>query len=451
MKKLIFVSVVLFCSLCAAQNECPATSTLAGTGKDSSGNSHQTQCTTPDGKLLLPTAIVPNLNNVFYVDGHKYPTSIAGIQSALTAAENYCATFGQVPPGTNTPPCEVVIPPGVYSGITGISYEGVYVHAYGAVLNFSNLPSTTNAVTVTCSGTFADRTGLFGAEIMMNNSGQDGVHVNCGQHGILKDLNIVDFGRDALNFTPDANWHWIEDWTIDNLRTFICSSGCSETPSANLRDAIHIEIPNLTGIFANGFNFKGSINVRGYGNAAMQLKTSGRQSGETIGGVNCTDCNFDAGNGMLAIAGPGTNSVVLNDTTSSYKIFNITFIGGGMEDTATRHSVPGISVPNAASVKGFTWINPAYSNFSGQYIDNPGNVTNLTIDDQNAQKKWGCTDYFASKSTTAYVQVCATASAPSGSCFGSNPLVYLNTAGTTSGTVVYVCTPGNNWSAITAP
>jgi len=208
---------------------------------------------------------------VFYVDGVKYPRSILGIQAAINDAKKFAGTN----PGSyqDHPGVEVYVPAGVYNGSVGLTLQGVHLRSDWAVLNFTSLPDTSDAVTITCTGPYslADRTSIDGFFINMNKTGRDGIVLNGGNHWAMRNLRVQDFGRDGLHVVAARSNQWSENGTIENVETWLNSD-----PAPGVRDAIHFELPSggLTHLFINNTVLR-NINVRGYGRNAIRFTING--------------------------------------------------------------------------------------------------------------------------------------------------------------------------------
>jgi hypothetical protein len=392
MKRLIVT--LLFCAACVAQNECPAGTTPLQTGKDANGVVHHTACVAAsDGKLLLPAARIPNLNNVFYVDGVKFPATIAGIQAAINEAK----AFAQAHPGDhqNNPSLQVYIPAGVYNGSVGLTLQGIVLKSDWAVLNFTSLPSTTDAITITCTGPYAlaDRTSIEGFFINMNNSGRDAIRIQGGNHWVLRNLRIQDYGRDGIHVMPADSNQWSENGIIENVMTRLNSS-----PAPGIRDAIHFELPD--GLKYNFINntFLSDINVRGYGRNAIRFTVN--DAADAYAGIFdtlCLNCNTDG----MKIAPPSSNAIAFErgPGVANNTINTVNFIGGGAEDTAQVHSAFAISVPSQRFVNGLHLTHficaptfaPPNPNLSSNCLDNPYNPSGFMMEDTSDTRNFGPT------------------------------------------------------------
>jgi hypothetical protein len=405
MKKLIFI--LLFLRLCVAQ-ECPTGSKPLQTSQDSSGITRQSQCAVPDGRLLLPAPVVPNLNSVFYVDGVKYPRSILGIQAAINDAKKFAGTN----PGSyqDHPGVEVYVPAGVYNGSVGLTLQGVHLRSDWAVLNFTSLPDTSDAVTITCTGPYslADRTSIDGFFINMNKTGRDGIVLNGGNHWAMRNLRVQDFGRDGLHVVAARSNQWSENGTIENVETWLNSD-----PAPGVRDAIHFELPSggLTHLFINNTVLR-NINVRGYGRNAIRftINDTADGSGANIFETLCLNCNTDG----MKIAPPDSNAIYFErgDGVANNMINTVTFINGGAEDTARSHAAFAISVPSPRFVNGLRLIhficanfNPSNPNLSSNCLDNPYYASGFMMEDTSDTRNFGPTYLYGGIGNTTFAKL----------------------------------------------
>jgi hypothetical protein len=327
------------------------------------------------GVISNPPISTSALDNVILVDGVKYATPQAAINAAALG-------------GT------VRVPPGIWAqGATPLTITGVnLICERGAVITFNALGSSTDAVTVQgWSGSANYPLTVSGCTFITSASGsasgRDLIQISGGNHIVLRDLVLLDPGRDTIHVEPDASFHWIENLTLDNIQSNTCSSafyGCTGTVSAssNLRDDLNISLgdkfsSSLTSVFVNEVTVN-KLNLRAHARYGEHWYVNNSCAGCTLGEYLLSDTHSD-GRGLVSAATP---DVYFEKGASggSNAIYGITYAGGDSEDTVTSRSAPVFKASGLNVGVGLFAANWTYSNFSTFFDSNfPADFSNAVF------------------------------------------------------------------------
>jgi hypothetical protein len=316
------------------------------------------------GKAVVGSTVI--------VDGTKYAT----LQAALNAA----GLGGSV-----------IVPPGIWAqGSTPLTITGVSLRCeHGAVIAFSGLNSSTDAMTIQgwAGGTEYPVTVdgcVFITSASGSASGRDLIQVSGGDHVRLSNLVLLDPGRDAIHVEPACSFCWIENLTLDNIKSNTCAAsypGCSGTISASrfLRDDLNFSIgdkfpSSLTGIYINEVSVN-KLNLRAHARYGEHWYVNNNCSGCVLQTYIFNDTHTD-GAGRV----PATTPDIYFDkggAAGSNQTNAIYWASGGSEDTVTPRKAPVFKASGASIGTGFFLQGWVYSNFSSLFDMNfPADVNN---------------------------------------------------------------------------
>jgi hypothetical protein len=269
------------------------------------------------------------------VDGTRYATP----QAALNAA----GLGGSV-----------IVPPGIWTQrSTPLTIAGVSLKCeQGAVITFSGLNSSTDAVTIqgwaggteypiTVEGCIFITSGSGSA------SGRDLIQVSGGDHVRLSNLVLLDPGRDAIHVEPACSSCWIENLTLDNIHSNTCGAefpGYAGTvsASASLRDDLNFSLgdkfpPSLTNIFINEVTVN-KLNLRAHARYGQHFHVNN----------NCLTCGMQVyiftdthtdGAGRVPAANPAVY-FERGPSAGRNQFASIMWLSGDSEDTVTSRTGP---------------------------------------------------------------------------------------------------------------
>lgn len=306
------------------------------------------------------------------VDGMKYKTP----QAALNAA----GVGGSV-----------IVPLGIWAqGSTPLTITGASLKCErGTVITFSGLNPSTDAVTVqgwsggvpyplTVDGC------IFITSASGSASGRDLIQISGGDHVTLSNLVLLDPGRDAIHVEPACNSCWIENLTLDNIKSNTCGAsfpGCAGTASASrfLRDDLNFSLgekfpSSLTGVYINEVSVN-KLNLRAHARYGEHWYVNNNCSVCVLQTYIFNDTHTD-GAGRVPAATPDIyfdkgGAARSNQTNAIY------WASGGSEDTVTSRKAPVFKASGASIGSGFFLQGWVYSNFSSLFdVNFPGDVNN---------------------------------------------------------------------------
>lgn len=302
------------------------------------------------------------------VDGKKYATP----QSALNAA----GLGGSV-----------IVPPGIWAqGSTPLTITGVSLKCErGAVITFSALNSSTDAVTVQgWSGNAPYPLTVDGCTFITSEagsaSGRDLIQISGGDHVTLSNLVLLDPGRDAIHVEPACSFCWIENLTLDNIKSNTCAAsypGCSGTisPSRFLRDDLNFSIgekfsSSLTGVYINEVSVN-KLNLRAHARYGEHWYVNNHCPGCALQAYVFTDTHTD-GAGRVSAAMPDIY-FEKGASAGTTQVNAILWLSGDSEDTVTSRTGPVFKASGPLQGQG-VYVGPGwtYSMFASLFDINFG-------------------------------------------------------------------------------
>ena len=256
---------------------------------------------------------------------------------------------------------EIYVPAGTYAqGANPITVTGKWlVCAPGAVITFSGLNSTTDAVTLGWADSNS-RTGVEGCIFDANASGRDGMQISGGNHWFMRNITFRNFARDCMHVEPDKEYDWSENSTVANLHCYL-----SISPASTLRDGIRVAIgdkfqPAPANVYVNEAVWQ-SINIRAYGGNAIHFYMNSTDPQANFITHQFIDVHTDADGHESSPANPAIFFEVAKGHSNPMSNFN--FLGGGSEDTARTPTGPIFKASNQSVGDGVTTIGFVNGNF----------------------------------------------------------------------------------------
>lgn len=261
---------------------------------------------------------------------------------------------------------EIYVPAGTYvQGSNPITVTGKWlVCAPGAVITFSGLSSTTDAVTLGWADSNS-RTGVEGCIFDANASGRDGMQISGGNHWFMRNITFRNFARDCMHVEPDKEYHWSENSTVANLHCYL-----SISPAPTLRDGIRVAIgdkfqPAPSNVYVNEAVWQ-SINIRAYGGNAIHFYMNSTDPQANFITHQFIDVHTDGAGRESSPANPAIFFEVAKGHSNPMSNFN--FLGGGSEDTVRTPTGPIFKASNQSVGDGVTTIGFVNGSFP-RYFD----------------------------------------------------------------------------------
>jgi hypothetical protein len=338
----------------------------------------------------------PGLSNPQPSDGGQYVSpngndSNDGL-SAGTAKLTAQAALNAVPIGGT-----VTVTGGtIAQGSTPLTITGrSLVCNRGAIITFNGLSSSTDAVTIQgWSGTAQYPLTVDGCTFITSASGsasgRDLIQISGGNHVTLKNLFLLDPGRDTIHVEPSASFSWIENLTLDNILSNTCGSafnGCTGTVSAspNLRDDLNFSLgdkfsSSLTSVYINEVTIS-KLDLRAHARYGEHWYSNNSCTGCAMQTYLFTDTHTD-GAGRVPAATP--DIYLERGGSGAVNTINlIAWASGDSEDTVTSRTGPVFKASGASIGQGiFIGSGWTYSNFATQFDSNFPADLNYGVFDQ---------------------------------------------------------------------
>ncbi len=339
----------------------------------------------------------------------------------------------------------VIVPPGTWpQGSTPLTIIGTSLRCErGAVITFSGLNSSTDAVTVQgWSGGIPYPLTVDGCIFITSASGsasgRDLIQISGGDHVTLSNLVLLDPGRDAIHVEPACSFCWIENLTLDKIKSNTCAAsypGCNGTISASrfLRDDLNFSLgdkfsPSLTGVYINEVTIN-KLNLRAHARYGEHWYVNNHCPGCALQTYIFTDTHTD-GAGRVPATTPDIYfekgaSAGSNQTNAVY------WASGGSEDTVTSRKAPVFKAGGTSIGTGFFLQGWVYSNFSSLFdVNFPADVNNSVFYlGSNNDVKTGATQWWKDGSPS---QAAAFGLAIPGRANGNDGCTFIFNSGTWS-------------------
>jgi hypothetical protein len=244
------------------------------------------------------------------------------VQAALTAAASSGGT--------------VYFPPGRYR-IEGALSAGTVtlLGTNGSILEHYPPDDSTDCLTIT--GADAGRTKISGLTFKgLQNShtfGRDLLRIKKGDYVVLEDLYLVSPKRDALHVEPGADFQWIENMLLLNVKS-----------QSAKRDAFHFELPSgLSTVFINQTTM---INCESRSSERYALALINANTSSSAAKISC----FKVINTELAGSTGTTEPIVkISGPASGGVIENVSFQDSVIEDTTNSRQGPAVHISGSMS------------------------------------------------------------------------------------------------------